>query len=277
LASAIWRDEENVMPFFDRDLVRPDGRVAARIMSRRCFLGASLVSMALLALGCAVTPADKVDVSGGTTGAAAAIAAPAGTPNAAPTVAPTSESSSALPTVGPTATAAGQVQVLALTDSSADVEDLTPALTEGPYFKANSPERALLVGATTAGTKLTITGRVLSTRGLPIAKALLDFWQADTNGSYDNAGYTLRGHQFTTAEGRYQLQTVIPGLYPGRTRHIHVKVQAPNGPVLTTQLFFPNEAQNSRDSIFNPKLVLPIKEAADGGKVATFDFVVSTS
>jgi protocatechuate 3,4-dioxygenase beta subunit len=157
------------------------------------------------------------------------------------------------------------------------VDDVTPSLTEGPYFKANSPERASLVDASTAGTRLTITGRVLSTRGQPIAKALLDFWQADANGSYDNAGYMLRGHQFTNGAGQYQLQTVIPGLYPGRTRHIHVKVQAPNGPVLTTQLFFPNEPQNSRDSIYNPKLVLPIKDAADGSKTATFDFVVKVS
>jgi protocatechuate 3,4-dioxygenase beta subunit len=154
---------------------------------------------------------------------------------------------------------------------------VTPSLTEGPYFKANSPERASLVDAHTVGTRLTIDGRVLSTRGQPIAKALLDFWQADANGSYDNAGYSLRGHQFTNGAGQYQLQTVIPGLYPGRTRHIHVKVQAPNGPVLTTQLFFPDEPQNSRDSIFNSKLVLPIKDQTDGSKTATFDFVVNAS
>jgi protocatechuate 3,4-dioxygenase beta subunit len=172
-------------------------------------------------------------------------------------------------------TSTGQTQTLAPTDSSVDVGEVTPALTEGPYFKPNSPERTSILDPGMAGTKLTLTGKVLSTHAQPIAKALLDFWQADNGGAYDNSGYTLRGHQFTTADGQYQLTTVIPGLYPGRTRHIHVKLQAPNQPVLTTQLFFPNESQNSSDGIFNSKLVLPIKDAADGSKVATFNFVLN--
>jgi protocatechuate 3,4-dioxygenase beta subunit len=64
----------------------------------------------------------------------------------------------------------------------------------------------------------------------------LDFWQADVNGAYDNVGFRFRGHQFTNAQGAFALTTIVPGLYPGRTRHIHVKMQAPGRPVLTTQL-----------------------------------------
>ena len=104
---------------------------------------------------------------------------------------------------------------------------LSPALTEGPYFKANSPERTSLLEPGMTGTKLMLTGYVLTTDCQPVANALVDFWQADAEGQYDNSGYTLRGHQFTDANGRYQLETVVPGLYPGRTEHIHVKVQAP--------------------------------------------------
>ena len=66
--------------------------------------------------------------------------------------------------------------------------------------------------------------------------------------------------------GNYTLETVVPGLYPGRTRHIHVKVQAPNGPVLTTQLYFPNEPRNATDGIFDATLVLPI-EHTDTGQI----------
>jgi protocatechuate 3,4-dioxygenase beta subunit len=124
------------------------------------------------------------------------------------------------------------------------------------------------------GTKLVLTGYVLTTDCKPIARALLDFWQADANGVYDNNGYTLRGHQFTDANGRYQLTTVVPGLYTGRTVHIHVKVQAPNGPVITSQLYFPSVAQNQRDSIFNDKLVVAAQNTSDG-ITATFSFVVS--
>jgi protocatechuate 3,4-dioxygenase beta subunit len=152
---------------------------------------------------------------------------------------------------------------------------LTPELTEGPYFKANSPERASLLEAGTAGTKLVLSGSVFTTDCQPVAHALLDFWQADANGQYDNTGYTLRGHQYTDAAGHYQLTTVVPGLYPGRTEHIHLKVQAPGGPIITSQLFFPGVPNNSEDGIFDPKMLLTVQETSDG-LTATFDFVVKT-
>src|SRR5919202_1664942 len=135
-------------------------------------------------------------------------------------------------------------------------QPLTVSQTEGPYFKTNSPERTSLVSDDMQGTLLTITGQVLSQDGTPVADALLDFWQADASGAYDNSGYTLRGHQYTDDNGNYTLTTVVPGEYPGRTVHIHVKVQAPNGPVVTTQLFFPGVARNQTDSILNQALVL---------------------
>ena len=66
----------------------------------------------------------------------------------------------------------------------------------------------------------------------------------------------------------------MPGEYPGRTEHIHVKVQAPNGPILTTQLYFPGVAANDRDSIFNPALLANVTDTATG-KLAAFNFVVN--
>ena len=150
---------------------------------------------------------------------------------------------------------------------------LTPELTEGPYFTANSPERADLFEEGMAGTKIVITGYVYTTDCQPVANALLDFWQADGNGVYDNSGYTLRGHQFTDANGRYQLTTVVPGIYPGRTEHIHVKVQAPNGKLITSQLFFPGVTQNDSDGIFDQSLLLTIQETGDGLQ-GQFNFVV---
>jgi protocatechuate 3,4-dioxygenase beta subunit len=151
---------------------------------------------------------------------------------------------------------------------------LTPAVTEGPYFKANSPERTSLIDATANGLPLTLQGYVLTADCQPVAGALLDFWQANAQGQYDNVGYALRGHQFTDSAGRYQLETIVPGLYPGRTEHIHVKVQAPNGPLLTTQLFFPGVADNSSDQIYDPALLIQIQ--VNGSRMqATFDFVVN--
>jgi protocatechuate 3,4-dioxygenase beta subunit len=156
-------------------------------------------------------------------------------------------------------------------------QTLTVAQTEGPYFKTNSPERTSLVDDTVQGTLLTITGQVLGADGTPVANALVDFWQANASGAYDNSGYNLRGHQYTDANGYYTLTTVQPGLYPGRTEHIHVKVQAPNGPTLTTQLFFPGVAQNSRDNIYDPSLLLNVATNDDGTTSGAFNFVVATA
>ena len=176
----------------------------------------------------------------------------------------------------PTTAGAGSGTTLAPTPQCTDADDdLTIAQTEGPYFKTSSPEKANLFADVSSGTRLVITGAVLTTNCRPVNRALVDVWQADNNGNYDNATYRLRGHLFTDAQGRYRLETIVPGLYPGRTRHIHVKVQAPNGPVLTTQLYFPGEAQNGRDGIYNRALEMEVRDVANG-KEATFDFVVNT-
>jgi protocatechuate 3,4-dioxygenase beta subunit len=164
---------------------------------------------------------------------------------------------------------------LAATPAVMDADDdPTPELTEGPYFTPNSPKRRSILPAGAGGTRLTLSGRVLTTSGRPVSNALIDFWQASARGVYDNNGYRFRGHQFTDSRGRYTLFTVVPGLYPGRTKHIHVKVQAPRQPVLTTQLFFPGVAGNASDSIFDRDCVVTRWRLANGRRLATFDFVL---
>jgi protocatechuate 3,4-dioxygenase beta subunit len=152
---------------------------------------------------------------------------------------------------------------------------LTPAQTEGPYFRPGSPETSSLAGENMAGTPLTVMGQVLTTDGQPVAGALLDFWQADDSGQYDNRGYAFRGHQYADASGQYTLQTVLPGLYPGRTRHIHVKVQPPGGRVLTTQLYVPDDPRNARDGLYNAVLQMTMQQNADGTHSAIYTFVVA--
>ena len=169
-------------------------------------------------------------------------------------------------------TAAGSSSSLPPTPSCGDHP--TAAQTEGPYFKPNSPEKADLASDVTKGTRLVVAGTVMSTSCQPAGRALLDVWQADADGQYDNSGTRLRGHLFADENGHYRFVTVVPGLYPGRTRHIHVKVQAPNGQLLTTQLYFPGEPRNATDSIFDKNLLMTVKDGADGGKDGAFDFVV---
>ncbi len=169
-----------------------------------------------------------------------------------------------------------ETPVLAPTPACGDDDDLaeTPPQTEGPFFTPNSPERTSLLEPGMAGTRLVVSGSVVTTSCQPIAGALIDFWQCDDSGQYDNVGYRLRGHQFTDAQGRYRLEAVLPGLYPGRTRHIHVKVQPSGGRTLTTQLYFPGEARNASDGIYRKECEVAMSDAADG-KDATFTFVLN--
>ena len=162
---------------------------------------------------------------------------------------------------------------LAPTPACHDGDDATVAQTEGPYFKPSSPERTELFEEGMAGQPIELVGFVLSRACKPLAGALLDFWQADDKGRYDNSGFRLRGHQFSDAEGRYRLRSIVPGIYLGRTRHIHVKVQPRGGSVLTTQLYFPGESKNRSDGLFRKDL--QIRTAKNAGWLAgRFDFVL---
>lgn len=167
-------------------------------------------------------------------------------------------------------TGAARGQTLAPTPECSHGVAPTPRQTEGPYFKTSTPERVDLVEAGLAGDVLTVSGVVLTRGCQPVSRALIEVWQADATGAYDNRGFRLRGHLFTDADGRYRVRTIVPGAYPGRTPHIHVKVQAPNRPVLTTQLYFPGDAGNARDRLFRPELQLRMA----GKGAGQFDFVL---
>jgi protocatechuate 3,4-dioxygenase beta subunit len=168
---------------------------------------------------------------------------------------------------------AASLTVESLTPASC-AAGVTPAQTEGPYFKQGSPAVTTLVSPGLAGTKIALTGWVLGPGCAPLANAVIDLWEADDAGRYDNSGYTLRGHVSTDARGRYLVETIIPGVYPGRTRHIHVKIAAPGRPVLTTQLYFPEDAaRNKADGIYDLRLLVEwLDEPAH--RTARFDFVL---
>jgi len=150
----------------------------------------------------------------------------------------------------------------------------TPEETEGPYFKPGSPERRSFLEPGIEGRHLILSGVVMTTGCVPLRRSLLDFWHADADGEYDNSGFRLRGHQFTDDRGRYQLETIVPGVYPGRTRHIHVKVHAPGTPTLVSQLYFPGEARNRSDWLFRRDLLVTVIDAGDTMR-SRFNFVVA--
>ena len=146
---------------------------------------------------------------------------------------------------------------------------ITPRQTEGPFFAPNSPKRISLLEKDSKAARFIVTGTVLSAQCKPVPDALLDFWHADEGGAYDNRGFRYRGHQHADAQGRFRLETIVPAEYPGRSRHIHVKVQAPGGRILTTQLYFPGDAGNQRDRLYRPELEMKKANPEEG----SFDFV----
>ena len=146
--------------------------------------------------------------------------------------------------------------------------DVTPEDIEGPFYKAGAPLRASLAEPKSKAEKLVLSGVVRDTDCRPLAGVTLDFWHADAEGNYDNAGNRYRGVVRTDVQGRYALETNLPPPYSGRPRHIHVKLQRPGGKVLTTQLYFPGESRGA-----DRALVLKL-ERVPGGLRASYDFVL---
>ena len=160
---------------------------------------------------------------------------------------------------------------------------------EGPFHKAGAPLRSdgdLLKGDPGPGALvLHLAGRVTdAATGHPLAGAVLDFWQADHRGTYDNDGYHLRGIVRSDAEGCYRVRTVVPcdysehdgdpvgelfsamGRHNRRAAHIHLKVHCDGHVPLTTQIFMPNSEYLDSDYVegaVSPDLTLSFAPHAD--------------
>lgn len=169
--------------------------------------------------------------------------------------------------------AASAQEALEPTPACEDADEPTPEQIAGPFYKPRSPQRSQLREPGMSGTPLTLTGYVLSVRCRPLPSALVELWHADDAGRYDLDGFRLRGHQFTDDAGRYAFETIVPGLYPGRTRHFHVRFQVANQSVLTTQFYFPGEPRNARDGLFHPDLLVRVGDGPSA--VARFDTVLA--
>jgi protocatechuate 3,4-dioxygenase beta subunit len=127
---------------------------------------------------------------------------------------------------------------------------VTPRDALGPFYVKGAPAQAeLCASGSGGGQKLTVSGHVLGTPDCaPLAGALVEVWQADSRGDYTqvgakqgDAGCLLRASLTTDAGGRYRFQTIVPGEYPGRPRHIHYRVSANGHATLVTQLYFAPE------------------------------------
>jgi protocatechuate 3,4-dioxygenase beta subunit len=143
----------------------------------------------------------------------------------------------------------------------------TPAQTLGPYYPDRMPldqDNDLIRindNLTPAiGQVSWLSGRVIGRNGLPLRNALVEIWQADNNGAYIHSASPIRnrdgnfqgyGRFVTGSSGSYVFRTVKPGLYPGRTRHIHAQVTTATGEKLVTQLYIEGDPLNTNDGVLN--------------------------
>jgi protocatechuate 3,4-dioxygenase beta subunit len=164
-------------------------------------------------------------------------------------------------------------QDLAPTPACHDGDEPTIRQSEGPFFKPKSPERSDLREPGAGGRPFELSGFVLTRRCRPLGGAVVDLWHADDKGEYDNSGFRYRGHVTTGPDGVFRFRTIMPAVYPGRTRHYHVKVQAPGSRLLTTQLYFPDEPANRRDGLFQQALLMRVANTGES-PAGRFDFVL---
>ena len=122
----------------------------------------------------------------------------------------------------------------------------TPPDSEGPFYTPGAPERVQ------TGRGLVVLGTVRSVKGCgPIPGARMERWQANPEGSYDDAH---RASMQSDAAGRYRFETDVPRRYFGRPPHIHLKVFAPAHRPLTTQLYLrPGQTEATFDLILIPE------------------------
>lgn len=151
----------------------------------------------------------------------------------------------------------------------------TPSQTVGPYFayalaaQQYGYEHSALAGDQLAddlvpGERIRIVGRVFDGAGNPVDDALIEIWQADSQGRYahpaDGRPSNSRFRGFgrfgtgTDPENRFVFHTVKPGAVdPGQAPHINVIVFM-RGLLshVHTRIYFSDEAEaNGRDPVLN--------------------------
>lgn len=148
---------------------------------------------------------------------------------------------------------------------------ISPSQTLGPFYPRNAGERPNETDADllrvegdrvlTKGVPIYLTGRVQDRRGQALANAAVEIWQCDANAVYHHPtggaeaerdpNFQGYGVARTDAGGAFHFRTIKPIAYPGRTPHIHVRVQAPGASAFATQLYLADDPGNRRDFLFS--------------------------
>jgi catechol 1,2-dioxygenase len=149
----------------------------------------------------------------------------------------------------------------------------------GPFHRLGAPEMKAggnIAHRDTTGVPTLVAGQVLDLDGKPIADALLDVWQTQSNGLYDAQdsdpdALHMRGKFHTDNDGRYLMRTVLPvnypipsdgpvgrmlkatGRHPWRPAHVHFVVSADGFEPVTTHIFDRRDPYLQSDAVFAVK------------------------
>lgn len=145
----------------------------------------------------------------------------------------------------------------------------TPSQTVGPFFSIglDTLNRSDLTSGVASGERVTISGRVLDGDGCAVPDAVLEIWQADSQGNFpdQNSGDSVNpftsadffgfGRIPTNAQGEFTFTTLKPGAVNDRAGQI----DAPHLAVsifmrgllqrLVTRMYFPDESLNESDRV----------------------------
>ena len=95
----------------------------------------------------------------------------------------------------------------------------TGEMTLGPFFPREFAQDANVLA--TDGDVIEITGRVTQADGRPLDNLVLEIWQADADGRFDNPAFFGWGRAATDAQGVYRFRTIKPGAYDDRVPHLN--------------------------------------------------------
>jgi protocatechuate 3,4-dioxygenase, alpha subunit len=141
----------------------------------------------------------------------------------------------------------------------------TPSQTVGPYLHLGLTDPrsiSCVAGDEARGERVWITFRVLDGGAIPVPDAMIELWQADSEGNYvpenggaDGSAFRGFGRLATTEDGSCTFETIRPGCVPGpgetvQAPHINVSILG-RGILnrLSTRLYFGGEQANAADPV----------------------------
>jgi protocatechuate 3,4-dioxygenase alpha subunit len=169
----------------------------------------------------------------------------------------------------------------------------TPSQTVGPFFHFALPYPGgeTLTNEATLGERITLEGYVTDGAGEAVTDAMIEIWQANSQGRYHHPEDTQDrqldpnfngfGRTCTDPQGRYRFHTIKPGAVPGPDGALqapHIAVSVLGRGILkrmATRIYFEDESANDSDPILalipRERRATLIAERIGGGAAYRFD------